>query len=161
MRPGPATGFLVLFLRLALAVVFAYSGIVKLADPQAFAFAVKDFKILPDHLAVLVTFTIPWTEILCAACLLFGLFTQAAATLLFLCLIVFISAILSVLARGMNVHCGCFGALKLACSGPLGICHIIQNSALLIATVPVMVFGYGRLGLDARSEGVETAPPRT
>lgn len=155
-----SAGIAVLVVRLALAGLFAFSGVVKLNDPQAFAFSVKAFEILPDHLAVLATFAIPWTELLCAACLLLGLWTRAAAVILALTLAIFIAGIASVLSRGLSVNCGCFGGFKLACTGPLGLCNILQNSVLLLAALAVAALGHGRLGIDGLCAGLETPPPR-
>ena len=35
--------------RIALGALFIFSGVVKLNDPQAFAFAIKGFKLVEDH----------------------------------------------------------------------------------------------------------------
>lgn len=161
MRTGPVLGFILLFLRLQLAGLFGFAAYVKLTDPQSFAFSIKGFDILPDRLAVLSTFAVPWTELLCAVCLVLGVWTRAAAILLTALIVVFIGAIASALARGLNVSCGCFGAFELFCKGPLGGCNIAQNSVLLAETVLIAVFGYGRLGLDGFTPTVESNPART
>jgi uncharacterized membrane protein YphA (DoxX/SURF4 family) len=134
--------------RLALAGVFGLAAWVKLAGPQEFAFAVKGFDLLPDHLAVLATFAIPWTEALCAALLLAGLWSRASALVLTCLLAAFIAGIGSVLARGMSVECGCFGKLSPFCSGPLGWCNIVQNTVLLGLSLVVLAAGPGYLAMD-------------
>ncbi len=141
--------FVLLALRLLLAALFAYAAVLKLDNPQAFANSVKAFEILPDHLAQLATFAVPWTEIVIAACLILGFWTRAAATLLAIVLAVFIYAIVSVLTRGLIVSCGCFGdAAKGICGDTLGWCNVVQNSVLLGLTLVVAIGGYGRTGLD-------------
>lgn len=134
--------------RLALAGVFGLAAGVKLAGPQEFAFAVKGFDLLPDHLAVLATFVVPWTEALCAALLVLGLWSRAAALVLAGLLVAFIAGIGSVLARGMSVECGCFGKLSPFCTGPLGWCNIVQNLVLLGLSLVVLALGPGYLALD-------------
>lgn len=143
-------GLLPLIARLALAGVFALAAGVKLTDPQTFAFSVKAFEILPDHLAILTTFVLPWLEAICAVLLLLGLWSRAAALILALQLVVFIAAIVSVLARGMSVKCGCFGKIDLFCSGPLGTCNIAQNFVLLGLALVVLALGPGFLAMDRR-----------
>lgn len=140
-----------LIARLALAGVFGLAAGVKLYEPQTFAFSVKAFEILPDHLVVLTTFVLPWLEAICAVLLLVGLWARAAALLLSLQLVVFIGAISSVLARGMSVECGCFGKIDVFCSGPLGACNIAQNLVLLGLALLVLALGPGLLALDQRN----------
>lgn len=139
-----------LLARLVLAGLFALAAWAKLGDAQSFAFSVKAFEVLPDHLAVLATFVIPWLEALCAALLLLGLWARPAALLLSGQLLVFIAGIGSVLWRGMSVTCGCFGKLDPFCSGPLGWCNIAQNAVLLTLSLLVLAAGPGYLAADRR-----------
>jgi uncharacterized membrane protein YphA (DoxX/SURF4 family) len=163
VRPGPLPGFALVVVRLVLAGLFGFAAYVKLSDPQAFAFSIKGFKLdaIPDGLVTLATFAIPWTEMLCAICLLLGLWTRAAALVLSLLLVVFIGAIASALARDLNVKCGCFGNLELFCKGPLGPCNIVQNTVLLAAGSLLVMWGHGRMGLDGLKRPVESPAPRT
>lgn len=138
---------LLLVLRIALGGVFLLAGFVKLSDPQSFAFSVKAFKILPDHLAILATFVFPWLEAICGVLLIAGIWTRAAAVVGVLQLIAFIAGIISVLARGLSVSCGCFGKYDLLCSGPLSLCNVGQNTGLLLIGVVLAVFGSGRFAL--------------
>lgn len=143
VKSMPASAVL-LVLRLALGGVFLLAGFVKLSDPQSFAFSVKAFKILPDHLAVLATFVFPWLEALCGVLLVAGIWTRAAAVVGVLQLAAFIAGIISVLARGLSVSCGCFGKYDLLCSGPLSMCNVGQNTGLLLTGVVLVMFGSGR-----------------
>lgn len=146
-RPGFALTLTLLLARVVVAAVMVLAGIVKISDPQQFAFSVKAFKILPDHLAVLATFVFPWLEVLCGVLMLLGLWTRAAALVAALQLAAFIGAILSVLARDMSVTCGCFGKYDLVCSGPLGWCNVAQNAVLLALALLVVARGAGRLAV--------------
>lgn len=143
--------------RLAVAGIFAWAAVMKLRDPQFFADAVKGFKIFgrdgyygpaTDHMNVLTTFAVPWVEVVCAVLLVLGLWTRAAGLLLSLLTIAFIIAIMSVLFRGLDVKCACFGEAYLMCPGEIGKCHLFQNSIILGLTVLVTVCGGGRLGLE-------------
>lgn len=146
-----------LLARLVLGVLFAWAAWNKLQNPQAFAFAIDGFEILPRHLAVLGAFAIPWIEALSALALLAGLWTRAAATILALLLVVFMVSIGSVIARKLSVSCGCFGEYsKLLCGEKIGWCNIGQNVALLVIAAPLAWFGAGRVGVDAL--GVSRAP---
>jgi uncharacterized membrane protein YphA (DoxX/SURF4 family) len=144
---GIGWSFLLLVARVALAGVFLLAGFVKLSDPQSFAFSVKAFKILPDHLAILATFVFPWLEAICGVLLLLGIWTRPAAIVASLQLAAFIAGIISVLARGLNVSCGCFGKFDLLCSGPLSICNVGQNSLFLLLAIVLVAFGSGRIAV--------------
>lgn len=128
--PSPAASVGLLALRVALGALFVFAAYVKLRDPQLFAFSVAAFKILPDSLAALATFAIPWTEAVAGVALVLGVWARATSVLLMALLGAFIAGIVSVLARGMNVHCGCFGKFEIPCTGPVGLCHVARNVVL-------------------------------
>lgn len=81
----------------------------KLMDPQKFLFHVRAFEILDDPWNAWVAMGLPWLECFIGIALLLpwsALGGSAAAAGL---LGIFISALISVRARGLEVDCGCFG----------------------------------------------------
>lgn len=145
---GGFGGLMLLALRLGLAGLFFLAAWVKLRTPIDFSDSVKAFKILPDHLAQVATFAVPWVELVCAACLAVGFWARASAGVLFSLLLVFIGGIASVLWRGLSVNCGCFGKLQPFCTGPLGACNIVQNAVMAAGALAVMAWGAGLLSAD-------------
>lgn len=140
-----------LLLRLVLGGLFIFAASMKLYDLQAFNDSVRAFELVPDnadHAIVLLTFIVPWIELLCGTLLLLGLWTRSAALVLSFLLICFIGGVFSVLARGMHVTCGCFGKFEVPCTGPIGTCHIVRNTVLLAVSVVVLWKGPGSLALD-------------
>lgn len=126
-------------LRLALGGLFLWAGWIKISHPQDFVDAIKGYRLLPeDHLVVLTTFAVPWIEIVCAAALIVGFWTRAAAATIGLMLVTFMAAGVSVILRGIDVRCGCFGEQGLLCSGELGWCHIGENSLMLAAAALIV-----------------------
>ena len=144
---GRHSGILTL-LRLALGGLYVFAGVIKLQGPLDFSTSVMAFKILPDHLAQLATFAIPWTEVICGVALLAGWWARASALVLAVLTGIFIAGIASVLERGLSVNCGCFGKLSPFCKGPLGSCNLVQNAIILIAAFVVCIGGPGRLAID-------------
>ncbi|GMV26323.1 MAG: hypothetical protein AMXMBFR58_23540 [Phycisphaerae bacterium] len=157
---GGVAGAMLLVLRVALGALFLLAAYVKLSDPQGFSESVRAFKILPDHLAQLATFAVPWTEGVCGVCLVVGLWTRSAAGVVTALLLVFIAGIASVLWRGLSVHCGCFGKLQPFCSGPLGACNILQNAVMALVGFALMAWGGGVLSMDRRTVRVLMVPSR-
>ena len=146
--PGCAVvkGLATLF-RIGLGALFIFSGSVKLNDPQAFAFAIKGFKLVESHdLIAQATFSIPWTEVLVGVLLLLGLYTRAAAGALLVMLAVFTGAVLSVIARDIDTTCGCFGNFL---GSKIDGDTITRNALLLIFTLAVLFNKGGFLTLDA------------
>jgi uncharacterized membrane protein YphA (DoxX/SURF4 family) len=93
--------------RVILAIIFLWAGVVKILDPDSFAIILEAFNLLPDAWIIPVSVGLPALEILAAIGLLFdvrGSLTTVAG-LLFLFL-----AILSYgIWLGLDIDCGCFG----------------------------------------------------
>ena len=97
------------FCRLLLGGVFVWAGAVKALDVPAFAGQVAAYQLLPYAWNYAVAATLPYVELLAGALLLINLRVKPAALLASLLNAAFIVVLLSVLARGLNIDCGCFG----------------------------------------------------
>lgn len=152
MKSPRPTGWIALLLRVLLGALFIFAAFMKLRDPQQFAFAVSAFKILPDHLVILATFVVPWTELIAGTALVLGFWTRSAAVLLALLLGVFLAGIGLVLYRHMdNVNCSCFGKFEVPCKGPIGWCHVVRNSVLILLALTTCALAPGPLAIDRES----------
>jgi len=94
--------------RIALGGVFIYAGILKILDPVAFAGSVAAYKIMPYELNYLVAATLPWVETACGILLVVGYRVKAAACIILAMNLVFMVALASTIARGLDIDCGCF-----------------------------------------------------
>ncbi len=151
--PGRAESVVLALLRLLLGGLFVLAATMKLQDPQSFAEAIKGFRIVDNarlpHLIVNAAFVIPWVELLAGLALVLGFWTRAAALAIALALLAFIGGLVSVIARGIDASCSCFGDLDLFCSGGVGWCQVIRNTVMLVPAVALVWRGGGRLALDA------------
>lgn len=93
----------------ALAIVFMGAAIPKILDPHNFALIVFRYQILPYALVNVAAIYLPWIELVLAVALMWpGRARRGASLLAVLLLLVFSSALVFNLARGINVACGCF-----------------------------------------------------
>jgi uncharacterized membrane protein YphA (DoxX/SURF4 family) len=95
--------------RLLLGGVFVWAGAVKAFDVAAFAGQVAAYQLLPYAWNYAIAATLPYVELLAGVLLLLNLRVKPAALLVLLLNALFIVVLLSVMARGLAIDCGCFG----------------------------------------------------
>ena len=95
--------------RLLLGGLFIWAGAVKALDVPAFAGQVAAYQLLPYAWNYAVAAALPYVELLAGFLLLVNLRTKPAALLAGLLNAIFIVVLASVLVRGLNIDCGCFG----------------------------------------------------
>lgn len=147
----PVSSLLLLALRAMAGGVLATAAFFKLKDPLTFAEAIMAFKMVKgDHLVMVGTYILPWTELFTGLALILGIWTRAAAFVYCGLMTLFIAVITIALTRGLGgIPCSCFGYLHLYCEGGLGWCKVGENSVLLTLGALVLVFGGGGLSVDA------------
>ena len=129
--------------RVGLGALLLVSAVAKLGDPLLFAYALRAFKMgVSDETLVRLAFIVPWTEGLAGLSLVVGVRSKGGALVAVGLMAAFVGAIVSLLWRGLDVDCPCFGQLKLFCSGPMGACHIVRNLAFAVLG-GVVYFGRG------------------
>ncbi len=124
---------------IVLGVTFAWAGVVKLSDPEAFLSSILTYQIFGSSVAVVAALVVPYLEL----CVGFSLATGAlrgggrwlagGLTLVFL-LLLFQGAI-----RGLNVDCGCFGSN--AKSETTGYAWPIARDLLMLAGLAIGIVG--------------------
>ena len=127
-------GFWVLA-RLAVGVVFAYAGFMKLIEPvENFQAVIAAYRIVPPALAPIAARAVPWLEWLAGACLVLGYLPRTSAGVVSL-----LSAAFSVLlaagllgGKGLPHDCGCFGASGLHLSPPQALALDLVSLALAL-----------------------------
>ena len=99
------------FLRLVVGGAFVAAGALKIADSAKFAVDVSNYRLVPYELINLVAILIPWIEVTAGAFVLAGIWLRAAALVIANLTVIFFAIIVSALARGLNIECGCFGTI--------------------------------------------------
>jgi putative oxidoreductase len=128
---------LALALRLGLGGLMAWAGLMKLRDPGEFANEIANYHLFPS-LAPWLAVTLPAIEIVLglALCAAPRAWLRAAALATAGLLAVFTVAVAQVVARGINVSCGCFGGTG---SGPVTGLTIARDLVLLAAAIALLL----------------------
>ena len=117
-------------LRVSLAVLFLFAGITKLIDPSAFAQQIANYQLVAWPVAAFLAVFLPALELCVGICLLLGRLEIGALVWVILLLTVFSGALISAIARGLSIDCGCFGR-SVENTGTIG--PLIRNLAFLAA----------------------------
>ena len=144
--------YLNLAVRLVVGFLFVYAGIGKAADPNLFAKEIGNYHMIPYSLLNIMSLGMPWIEIISGILLMAGVRIKANATIIGIMLIVFIAAVATAWARGLNINCGCFPGKTVV----VGLPKILENTATLIGCIylyifPVQKFTVENLGLNKTS----------
>lgn len=109
--------------------VFIGAALPKIGDPQSFALAVHNFRLLPLALENLVALSLPWVELVAGLSLVLGIRARAGGLLASLLMVLFSVVVAIALARGLDVECGCFGTMD---STRVGAQKLAENTGLTI-----------------------------
>jgi uncharacterized membrane protein YphA (DoxX/SURF4 family) len=96
-------------IRLFLAVIFLYSGLVKASGSAQFAIALAPFTLIPETWIRPLSILLPFAEIAGGALILAPRTKRIGACLILGLCLVFITALSWALANGIIVDCSCFG----------------------------------------------------
>lgn len=96
------------FLRIFLGIIFIYASLDKIANPEAFAVAIRNYQILPESLVNLAALILPWLELVIGALMLANRWVPGALLWINILMIVFAGSLIFNILRGINVYCGCF-----------------------------------------------------
>ena len=98
----------IILFRIILGLVFIYASLDKISNPSDFSDLIDNFHISPVLLSNIVALILPWVELLCGLCLIFGCMVRGANVLIFAMLLFFIMILSQAVYRGIDTHCGCF-----------------------------------------------------
>jgi uncharacterized membrane protein YphA (DoxX/SURF4 family) len=131
---SPVTGAIC---RVLLGVAFVYTDFPKLMKPYEFARLIYGYRILHPDMVNLVGVILPWVELVPGAFLVIGILPRSAAALLGGLLAFFIGAAGLVMARGLNISCGCFFPFL---SDRVGWVMIARDAVLLLLAVQIVIW---------------------
>lgn len=120
-------------IRIVAGAILLWSSIAKLKQPHDFLQTVYSYELVGPAIGMIVAMVLPWLELLLGMCLLLGVLSGGALLGGVLLSVIFTVAIASVLYRGLDISCGCFGA---------GQGHAISTATLLRSAMLLLALSF-------------------
>jgi uncharacterized membrane protein YphA (DoxX/SURF4 family) len=95
--------------RIIIGGIFLISGLAKISDPVRFLLTLREFRLFPELIVPFLSVYLPWLEFILGLSLVLGVMHRTGALMIAGLNTLFIVAIGSVVLRGIEVDCGCFG----------------------------------------------------
>jgi len=127
--------------RIILGAMFLYAGVTHALDPQGFATAVANYRVLPGALVNPFAVVLPWLEMISGVTLILGIFIPGSTLMVAGLLFIFSIALGSALYRGLDISCGCFTTSHEARS--ISWSYLARDISLLLLAVYVFYFDTG------------------
>lgn len=95
--------------RLLVGGLFIFAAYNKILDPLKFAEEIQAYELAPLLTTNAIAIVLPWVELVAGVLLIAGFWRAEARLLIFAMMVVFITAKITVEARGLDINCGCWG----------------------------------------------------
>jgi uncharacterized membrane protein YphA (DoxX/SURF4 family) len=149
---------LLLAARLIFGGLLIYASYDKILDPDAFGKAVWNYKIFSRGISLGIATVLPWMELLSGAAIILGIFFRGAALLSLLMMLAFTGGVISGLARGLDISCGCFSLDPNV--GKIGWMKILENLGLVLAAAFLFFSNSDKFMLETRLQRLRTEAPQ-
>ena len=136
MRRIVDNDLLTMLARLIVGGAFIYASIYKIIEPAAFAKSIWFYHMVPGVLINLMALVLAWFELICGLFLILGIWYRGAVLGMFLMNLMFIIALSTAIAKGIDIDCGCFKASKGA--GESAWQSLLTDIGLMILVLQMM-----------------------
>ena len=147
MSGGRVTAWLAVPVRWYLGSLFIGACVHKIAEPASFALDIATYDILPLAGINLMAICLPWIELIAGVLLIAGWRIRGASVVIAGMMLVFLVALCSALARGLDMSCGCFASQGTE-DDPISRMTVIRDLVWLSLCIFVIAFDRGLVGLD-------------
>ena len=132
-----------LICRLIVGGLFVFASLHKILDPEGFALAVYNYRLLPDDWTNVMAIAMPWIELIAGIAVIFGIGTRGAALILASLLAVFSLALGINLLRGLDIACGCFRSEGERITG----LYLLWDLSRFVIAIQILFFDKGRFSV--------------
>jgi putative oxidoreductase len=124
--------------RLGVAITFVVAAVPKVIELEAFAVDIRNYQAFPEWSLHLLAAIVPMFELVGAVAILSGRerWVRAGAVVLGALTLAFVALVASVIVRGIDLQCGCFGH-DVAAS--VGVATLVRD-VVLLAAVAIAAF---------------------
>ncbi|MBU1096090.1 MAG: DoxX family membrane protein [Bacteroidetes bacterium] len=129
--------YLLFAFRLALGFIFVFAGLEKISNPEKFAVAIENYKIMPVIFINFIAIILPFLELITGLLLIFGISVKENIFIINLLLTLFILLVAIAISRGLDIECGCFGTND---GQKAGLQKIIENLFMLLLGLLIFFF---------------------
>lgn len=147
LEDRPALQWISLAVRLALGVLFLVSAAEKLPILSDFGHAIANYKMLPLSMVNIAALLFVWTEMVLGVMLIAGAGVRGAGFVSGALLLLFIIAIITAMARGLEIDCGCFAPGQ-GEAEKVGWPKVFEDLAFLAGAVFLIYFPKSPFTLD-------------
>ncbi len=137
-----------LAVRVFLGFVLLIAGAEKLGTLDQFAHSIANYKLLPVSMINIAALAFVWTEIVCGVLLIAGAAVRGAALVGAVMMTIFIVAIGTAMARGLNIDCGCFPPTPGAEPEKVGWPKLFEDVGLLAGAIFLVYFPRSYFTID-------------
>jgi uncharacterized membrane protein YphA (DoxX/SURF4 family) len=121
-------------LRLALAGVFIYAGLIKLLEPRAFAHVIAQYDLVPEGLLPAMAIGLPVLELLAGLGLILEI--RGSLTTITVLLLMFLVILAYALCQNLDIDCGCFTIEEL--EGIHSVKTAFWRDLIMLGTTPFL-----------------------
>ncbi len=118
-------------LRIAMGLLFIYSGLFKVLDPENFGKVISLYDISPEILVPYAAVIFPFIELIIGLLLLFGFKIKASSFLSIILMIFWIIIISISIFRGKSFDCGCFELKQFGIAEEIGLPVVFRDIVFL------------------------------
>lgn len=121
--------YISLIFRMVLGAMFVTVAMTKIPNPEKFANEIGNYNLLPNISLNMMALFLPWLELITGMLLIFGYKVKENSFLILGMLVVFTLGVLSAMARGLDINCGCYSEIAVK---KVGWEKVLENTGLII-----------------------------
>lgn len=139
MKDFLSNKYLLIILRIIIGAIFIYASVNKLFNGEEFAKAIKNYDMMPLVTINFLAIILPYIEFITGILLVTGIYKKGSSAIAVLSLVVFLIALTSAYARGLDINCGCFSLENTSSKSDI-LVRIFEDILMLLVAVIVFIF---------------------